>query len=437
MSFLDSLNDFKENLVNQADSFNNIAQEQAQSYIEKIQSKVAAYNSMIEGVGTAGLALGGAVRGAQKVLANYRAKIAKASENAQNQTSNARQQAGDQLDRGTQNLEEVGQRAPNTNPQQSNPDPAPGTQNTNEMSQGEPGAQEDANTTPDLADASNSTAPANIDAGEQASQQALAQEPAEGEGLTDFLNTAGSRTGTIFSQESLSTPLESMRGLIENPTDLILTDERMASGLNLARNATGTMENTLEAGRTATNGVLDGAEGAINSTIQSAATTADNALNTTSQVLGRVGNTVEGAINSAVSGTQQAVAATGDVLTQGIQGAQRAVNVGVDALTNTVSTLGTGAATGTGTGGLISTISDTATTIGTSILGETGMAIGGAVLESLPVIGELAGVGMLIYGAIEDLFGHHHSAPPPPDIVASSGYDPSALTQKSSVPGLV
>jgi hypothetical protein len=66
------------------------------------------------------------------------------------------------------------------------------------------------------------------------------------------------------------------------------------------------------------------------------------------------------------------------------------------------------------------------------------MAIGGAVLEAIPVVGELAGVGMLIYGAIEDLFGiHHHSSPPTADIVASSGYDPTALTQKSGVAGLV
>jgi hypothetical protein len=71
---------------------------------------------------------------------------------------------------------------------------------------------------------------------------------------------------------------------------------------------------------------------------------------------------------------------------------------------------------------------------GVSTLVESATAIGSAVLDAVPVVGELAMVGTALYGIFESIFKH----PPKtqaPEIVSSVGYDPSSLTSSFSGEG--
>lgn len=72
-------------------------------------------------------------------------------------------------------------------------------------------------------------------------------------------------------------------------------------------------------------------------------------------------------------------------------------------------------------------------TAGSSLL-DGALAIGDAVLDAIPVIGEVAMVATAIAGFFEGMFGHHHSAPVAPDeIIAQAGFDPSAVISQLPV----
>lgn len=72
-------------------------------------------------------------------------------------------------------------------------------------------------------------------------------------------------------------------------------------------------------------------------------------------------------------------------------------------------------------------------TAGSSLL-DGALAIGDAVLDAIPVVGEVAMVATAIAGFFESMFGHHHSAPVAPDeIIAQAGFDPSAVISQLPV----
>jgi hypothetical protein len=76
---------------------------------------------------------------------------------------------------------------------------------------------------------------------------------------------------------------------------------------------------------------------------------------------------------------------------------------------------------------------DVSTTASSTLL-DTGLAIGDAVLDAVPVIGEVAMVATAIAGFFESMFGHHHTGTPAPDeIIAQAGFDPSSVISQLPV----
>jgi hypothetical protein len=113
-----------------------------------------------------------------------------------------------------------------------------------------------------------------------------------------------------------------------------------------------------------------------------------------------------------------------------------------DATTNLGGSSGADVSTsiGEGVGDGVSTAVDAGSAATSSLL-DTGLAIGDAVLDAIPVVGEIAMIGTAIAGFFEGIFGGD-SVPkvnPAPAIVAKVGQDASAIIQKApgAVSGLV
>jgi hypothetical protein len=151
----------------------------------------------------------------------------------------------------------------------------------------------------------------------------------------------------------------------------------------------------------------------------------DIARNTTTMSVDEIaqltgqGETVEGitgAINDAGDLTAEA---TSELLT-GVEDTTNAVVDGVTSLATDIGTTATEA---------VSTATDALATAG-EVAEGVGLAVGEAVLDAIPIVGEVAMVGTLIGGFFEKIFQPHHNPLKniaPEAITSSVGFDKSAL----------